>query len=355
MIRRFHWFAVVAAFVVLSGACSPPDATPQGASAPEATDTGVVVAEIGGQPVTSEQLDAWIRDDLFRRETANKAPAELFTLRSESLDRMLDERVLDAEAKKQNLTPEALLDKEAKAGAPVSDEEVNAFYEQNKGRMGNATLEQIAPRIRSFLQERQAGTAREAYIASLRDKAGVVTKMEAPRVKVSTEGMSRGPEDAPITIVEFSDYQCPFCKRAEPVVEEVLKRYPDQVRFVYRHFPLDQIHPRARPAAEASMCASEQGKFWEYHEAVFSGQGLEEADLFAYGEATGLDKEKFKSCMEERRFKDAVDADYQAGREAGVSGTPAFFINGIMLSGAQPVDKFSAVIDQELKSAEKGS
>jgi len=160
-----------------------------------------------------------------------------------------------------------------------------------------------------------------------------------------------GPEDAPVTIVEFSDYQCPYCKRAEPVIKQVLERYPEQVRFVYRHFPLDRIHPQARPAAEAAACADEQGLFWEFHEQLFAPDAkFDDTALEAYAVEAGVDMDGFRSCLGERRTQALVEGDLQAGRSAGVSGTPAFFVNGIRLTGARPFDEFVELIEQELAS-----
>jgi protein-disulfide isomerase len=354
MRRRFRLAAASALASALCLACTPRDATPQASKAPPTAEQAVVVAEMGGKPVTSGELDEWMRDDLFQREVASKGKTELFDLRSDALQRMLDERLLRAEAEQQKLSVDDLFAKQASSSGAVSEDAVKEFYEQNKARMGSSTLEQIGPRIRSYLEEQQASKARETYVGGLREKAGVAIKLVAPRVEVAGDGPSRGPANAPVTIIEFSDYQCPFCQRAEPIVQEVLKRYPDKVRLVFRHFPLP-MHPNARPAAEAALCANEQGKFWEFHEKVFSGKGLEEADLAGYASAAGIDAEKFKACVAERRFKDKVDADAKAGSEAGVSGTPAFFVNGIMLSGAMPVEKFSAIIESELKNPKAGS
>jgi protein-disulfide isomerase len=352
MDRRLRFAFTAVSAVGFSLACTPRDATPQAAKGPASADASVVVAEIAGTPVTSGELDAWIREDLFQRETTNKGKAELFEFKNDALERMLDEKVLAAEAAKQKLSADELLAKEAQASGAVSEDAVKAFYEQNKARMGSSTFEQIAPRIRRFLEERQLGETQAKYVAGLREKAGVTNKLETPRIAVATEGPSLGKADAPVTIVEFSDYQCPFCKRAEPIVQEVLKKYPDQVRFVFRHFP--SIRSTRAPALPPASCAN-GGRFWQFHEKVFAGDGLEEADLEAYGQAAGVDAEKFKTCVAERRFQDQVEADAAAGREAGVSGTPAFFVNGIMLSGAKPVEEFSAVIDRELAGPKKGS
>ncbi len=356
MRRRFRLAAASVLASALCLACTPRDATPQASTSkvPATAEQAVVVAEMGGKPVTSGELDEWMREDLFQREVASKGKTELFELRSDALERMLDERLLRAEAEQQKLSVDDLVAKQASSSDAVTEDAVKAFYEQNKARMGSSTLEQIAPRIRSFLEQQQAGKARETFVTALREKAGVSIKLVAPRVEVAGDGPSRGPANAPVTIVEFSDYECPFCQRAEPILQEVLKRYPDKVRLVFRHFPLP-MHPNARPAAEAALCANEQGKFWEFHEKVFSGKGLEEADLKGYASAAGIDAEKFEACVAERRFKDKVDADAKAGSEAGVSGTPAFFVNGIMLSGAMPVEKFSAIIESELKNPKAGS
>ena len=174
--------------------------------------------------------------------------------------------------------------------------------------------------------------------------------IEAPRQTVAAaNGAAKGPASAPIEIIEFSDFQCPFCQRANPTVTQVLNTYGDRIHFVYRHFPLGN-HPNARPAAEASQCAAEQGKFWQYHDALFANPSkLADADLKQRAAELGLDTTRFNACVDTHKFKAQVDADMQAGEEAGVNGTPAFFVNGRMLSGAQPFDAFKRLIDEELE------
>src|SRR5262249_54795509 len=158
----------------------------------------------------------------------------------------------------------------------------------------------------------------------------------------------KGPTAARVHIVEFSDFQCPYCLRAHPVVTQVLNTYGDRVRLVYRHYPLEG-HPDARPAAEASACAAEQGKFWEYHDRLFAEQQhLAATDLKKLAGQLGLDSGKFDVCFEKHRYAGDVDADIAAGNDAGVDGTPAFFINGRPVSGAQPFEVFKRVIDDEL-------
>ena len=173
---------------------------------------------------------------------------------------------------------------------------------------------------------------------------------EPHRYEVASEGFpSIGPEDAPITIVEFSDYQCPYCRRwHEQVYEPLLAAYPGKIRVVYRHFPLTSIHPDAFPAAEASMCANEQNAFWQFHDKLFSSDSLGSSVYSQYAQDIGLDMAAFDSCITEQKFKDTVQADLDFAVDLGVRSTPTFFINGLAIVGAQPLDIFKQVIDKEL-------
>ncbi|MGC4080780.1 MAG: DsbA family protein [Vicinamibacterales bacterium] len=170
-----------------------------------------------------------------------------------------------------------------------------------------------------------------------------------PRFEVSDGGRpARGNTSAPIELIEFSDFQCPFCQRANPTVEQVLKTYGSQIKFVYRHYPLPN-HPNARPAAEAAACAEVQGKFWEYHDRLFANPSkLADADLKAHAAALGLDTATFNTCFDNRQQKTGIDKDMADGEAVGVTGTPAFFVNGRAIEGAQPFESFKRVIDEEL-------
>ena len=161
---------------------------------------------------------------------------------------------------------------------------------------------------------------------------------------------SLGPADAPVTIVEFSDYQCPYCRKwyAE-VYTRLMSDYKGKIRFVYRDFPLTSIHPEALPAAEAANCANEQGAYWGYHDALFSMQFELGPDTYMqYASALGLDLQKFQTCIKEKRYSREIQADQNYALDLGVQSTPTFFINGIPLVGAQPYAAFKQVIDKEL-------
>jgi len=159
---------------------------------------------------------------------------------------------------------------------------------------------------------------------------------------------SFGPPNAKVTIVEFSDFQCPYCKMFnDDTLAQLKKTYGDRVRFVYRDFPLDSIHPYARTAAEAAQCAHEQGNFWEYHDVLFANQqALTIPDLKRYAQQLGLDTQRFNSCVDSHKYQASVEADVQEGNRLHVSGTPTFFINGRALVGAQPFEAFRSAISE---------
>jgi len=164
---------------------------------------------------------------------------------------------------------------------------------------------------------------------------------------------ARGPENALVTIIEFSDFQCPYSKRYfDETLPLILSNYGDQVRYVFRDFPLTSIHPQAEKAAEAAECAGEQGKFWEYHDMLFQNQkALEIIDLKAYAVELGLDESAFNFCLDSDKYADEVGKDIEDGKSYGVGGTPTVFINGRKVVGALPYTTWQSVIDEELAKA----
>ena len=181
-------------------------------------------------------------------------------------------------------------------------------------------------------------------------QAPVTAEPQYIRYDIPTEGSyARGPEDAPITIVEFSDFQCPFCKRwHDEVYEPLLAAYPGQIRFVYRHLPLTSIHPDAQSAAQAAMCAGEQDAFWEFHEKLFSSATLGNATYMQYAQELRLNTASFENCLTNNTYEAQIQEDSDFALDLGISSTPTFFINGLAVVGAQPIDVFKQVIDKEL-------
>src|SRR6266540_1918344 len=211
-----------------------------------------------------------------------------------------------------------------------------------------------APITEAEVDRAAEGQLRASYVRELRQKAGVKVLLEPLRVAVDVTGRPiRGNKDAPVTIVEFSDFQCPFCSRARPTVNKVRETYGDKVRVIFRNFPLS-IHPQAQKAGEAAGCAGEQGKFWEMHDRLFANQAkLQVPDLKEHAAVLGLDPEAFRQCLDSGRHTADLQRDAEAGTGYGVSGTPSFFINGRPLVGAQPFESFAQVIDDELERVPK--
>jgi protein-disulfide isomerase len=264
------------------------------------------------------------------------------------------EKLVQAEAKKRGLANEdAFIKAEIEDKVPQpSDAEINKIFEQAKGSgqlPPEVTVEQVKPEIIKMLTEQTKRDRAQALFGELKSKAEVQTMLPEKRVEVAATGPAKGPEGAPITIVEFSDFQCPFCSKANASVDEVMKAYEGKVRVVFRHFPLS-FHAEAPKAAEASLCADDQKKFWEYHDKLFANQSaLKVDDLKKHAADLGLDTARFNECLDSGKKAETVKKDMADGEKVGVTGTPAFFINGVMLSGAVPAEEFKSIIDAELK------
>jgi protein-disulfide isomerase len=229
---------------------------------------------------------------------------------------------------------------------------VLGFYLAQSGRLNRPLDDALKAQVRESIKQTQTRQLREEYIKGLRDENKVVVLLSPPRVQVAHDPKRLlGNPKAPVMIVEFSDYQCPYCHQIEPTVKKILAKYGDKVSFSYRDFPLTAIHQNAMIAAEASRCAEEQGKFWEYHDQLFASSSLEKNSLIDYARNLKLDDKQFDSCLTAEKYKADIDKDEQEGRTAGVNGTPGFFINGVFVNGAKPESEFTSVIDDELGRA----
>src|SRR5215207_5184582 len=194
-----------------------------------------------------------------------------------------------------------------------------------------------------------SGTAAQAN-GPIVDSPVITEEPQYTRYDIPTAGFpSLGPADAPITIVEFSDYQCPFCRRwHDEVYEPLLAAYPGQIKMVYRHLPLTSIHPDAMSAAEAAMCAGEQDSYWQYHEKLFSSESLGNSVYLQYAQDLGLNTTMFEACLTDHKYQQAIEKDSSFAIDLGINSTPTFFINGLAVVGAQPLDVFKQVINKEL-------
>jgi protein-disulfide isomerase len=348
--RTLHALAV-AAFA--SVACKTGGGAPAGKGG-VSIDPGTKVAEVDGQPVTYADLQADKEVGPKVRAAEVKALTDLYDQRRGLLDEMISRRLLESEAKSKGKTLDQWFQTEYMNTVPdPSDDEARAFYESNKAQMPQGQpFEELKPRLKQVVKQQKLRENMSKMLDQLRDKHHVQVALEPPelpRIEVEAKGPARGPGGAPVTIVEFSDFQCPFCGREAPVIERLMKEYDGKVRLVFRHYPLD-FHPFAAKAAEAGVCAADQGKFWEIHDKMFANQQkLAVEDLKGYAKAIGLDSVKFDKCLDSGEKKPVVDEDQKAGNQAGVNGTPAFFVNGIFINGAVPYEQIKQTVDRELK------
>jgi protein-disulfide isomerase len=304
-----------------------------------------VVAEVNGEAITRAQLEEEAAPHLARLRQ------EEYDIRRQVLEGLIADRLMEVAARSQGISTEELIRRNVEEGLPTPPPgQLEEIYERNQARFTGQTREQAFATIQELLQERVVAERRRDFEQSLREKAAVNVHLEPPRTVVDIpEGASAtGPEDAPVTIVEFTDYQCPFCHRAQGVIDQILEEYGDDVRLVHLDFPL-QNHPGAVPAARAARCAGEQGRFWDYHRSLMTQKGeLDEADLAGRAAALELDQGRFRQCLASDRHLEAIQAEAEQGSRLGVTGTPAYFINGRMISGAQPFRAFADIIEDEL-------
>ncbi len=306
------------------------------------------IATVEGQPV--------YRSDLPGSEAARmlQVRRQEYKAESDALETLIRRKVVEIEAKKQGLTVEQLYQKEvdSKIQEP-SDDEARGYYFAVKSRT-TLPFETLEPQIKRLLKADEVQQARAKYADSLRAKANVTVLLQPPTVELGADDPERieGNPQAPVTIVEFGDFQCPFCGRVEPTLMDLLKKYKGNVKLAFRDFPLSTIHPLAEGAAEAGRCAEDQRKFWPMHDAMFADQSkLKQDDLIKTAERLGMNGASFAACLKSGKDRAAIQKDVAAGMTAGVTGTPAFFINGRFLDGALPEKEFEKIIDSELSAA----
>ena len=340
--------------------------------------SGDVLVTINGTPLTRKDLNDGM--DTRNRMRLYQAENQYYRSLQGVLDGAVQDRLLEMEAKKHGISKEELLKREVEEKIPkVSDAEVNKMYKERetqikqifKQRYKNQKMPseaEIKESLKGQLAARKKGERSQTYLAKLQSKYKVEYHMaqpEPPRVEVGTGPNPKmmGSKDAKVTIIAFSDFECPYCMRAVPTIHEIEKEYGNEVQIVFRDFPLS-FHATAQKQAEAASCAHDQGKFWPYHDKLFTqeaqqkikssskqnqGKGLETA-LTAMATEIGLDGGKFSQCLSSGEKAQRVQADLQAGQEAGINSTPSFVVNGRLVAGAQPFSEFKKIIDEELKA-----
>jgi protein-disulfide isomerase len=307
---------------------------------------GEPLAELDGEAITSEEVEKAIAAQLSKLEE------QIYSLKRQKVEELIIERLLAREAAKRGVTVQALLDAEVTTKvALVTEQEIETFYQANKAGLkgGEATVQE---QIRAHLQRQKLAAQRRAFLEILRSQANVLVHLKAPavfRAEISVDGAPfKGPATAPVTIVEFSDFHCPFCQRVLPTLTQLESQYGDKVKLVFRDYPIDNLHPAARKAHEAARCAHDQGKFWAYHDLLFANAPKASPEhLKTYAQDVGLDVPAFEQCVNSGAYQAAVQRDVEEGTRVGVTGIPAFFINGRLVSGAQPLESFVRVVEEE--------
>jgi len=302
------------------------------------------VATVGDQVLYPEDYLPQIQAQL------NDLRKQEYELKLKSLENAINKRLLKAEAQKRGMTEEEFLKKEvdSKVAEPTQEERDQAVVAQMFGTGAPSNIG--SGQFDEGLRQEKVQQARDEYFAGLRERAGVKIYLLPDQVDVTYDpARVRGNPDAQITMIEFSDFQCPFCLQAYTTVKNILKKYDGKVKLAYRDLPLQPVPAGMAGSAEAARCAGEQGKYWEYHDLLFENQDeIGEGAFLDHAENLKLDQDRFKACLESGQFKTQVQGDFQEGIRLGIKGTPAFFINGVMVSGAQPQSEFEDIIDAEL-------
>lgn len=302
------------------------------------------IATFAGQAITASQLEAEAGTRLLKvRNEEYKIKAEL--ARDMAFGKLQDAAALKLgierlELYRQNVT--------AKAGEPAK-EEVDDLLKRYRAQLPTDDT-QARQQVVQFLQEQRTRAREQAWRRELLGDGGFRLLIEPPRarVSISAKDPARGSAGAPITVVEFSDFQCPFCSRVQSSVQRLQQVYGAKVRLVFKQYPL-AMHQHARFAAEAALCAGQQGKFWEMHDWLFANQQkIAPEAIRAAAPELKLDPAEFGACLDQKTFAGKVDEDMKLGESLGVTGTPAFLVNGRLIEGAQPFEAFQEVIDDEL-------
>lgn len=306
-----------------------------------------VAASVGGEQILEKDLNAGIENDVYEAEL------KVYEIKFGKLQAMLLEKFMNQDPNKKGLTNDEFLNKFIAKDVKVTDADIEKFIKERQIPKDQINPE-IKERIKQFLEVEAKKVSVDKWIAEKTKKTPVevyIHKPMRPAFDVTVgNAPSKGSADAKVTIVEFSDFQCPFCSKAAATVAEVEKKYGNKVRVVFKNYPLP-FHSQAKIAATAALCAHEQNPklFWKMHDGMFADQAkLDRDNLIATAKKIGAKDAEFKACLDSDKYKGAIEADMAEGQKLGIKSTPTFFINGKLVSGAQPLEVFSEVIDEEL-------
>jgi protein-disulfide isomerase len=319
-----------------------PDAKPK--------DGQDIIAVINGNRVIREkEIDEVVGSPLYNLQE------RIYNLRKKALEDLVVQILLKEEAAKRGISEDQLRKQLMPAKVDVKQSDVDKAYADILGTLENMSKDEAKQRIRLDLEGRMKLERYKAAVADLVGKAKIemlLSEPVPPSSRINAEGPSRGPRDAPVTVVEFSDFQCPYCKQAASSLKPLIESYGSKVKWVFKQMPLP-IHADAFRAAQASLCASEQGKFWEYHDVLFASGELSEEELKKHASNLGLRLDEFNTCLSSEASANIVRRDMQEAMKADVQGTPTYFVNGRILRGFKSTDDFKKTIDQALQQGQR--
>lgn len=305
-----------------------------------------ILATVDGEKITNEEVLNLAKQRMVKIES------QIYDIKRSVIEELIDQKLLNKEAKKKSKTVSDLFNEVQNKAGNVTEDEARAIFELQKNRQFKGqTFDDVKKNLMAQLLQQKRQLAVNDYLEGLRQNATVQINLKRPRFDVSTDDdPAIGKKNAPVVLVEFSEFQCPFCKKARPVIDKILNTYGDKVYYVFRDFPLS-FHKQAKGAANAANCAGDQGKYWDYSRELWTTQGSHtEEELPRLAKKLKLNMDEFEKCVEGKKYYDEIESDLNDGSDAGVSGTPAYFINGVFLSGAQPFERFKELIDEELKT-----
>jgi protein-disulfide isomerase len=306
-----------------------------------------LVARIAGEDISYDEAFSGLENEIFEAEM------KVYEIKENRIRAMIVEKFMSKDPRKENLSNDEFLVKYVANNITIADQQIDAFVKEREIPAEHVN-DQMKQRIREYLENEQRHGAVEAWIAEKTAKEPVEIYLNKPSRPVFEVEVGDAPimggKNARVTIVEFSDFQCPFCARGANVMTEVKKKYGDKVKVAFKNFPLP-FHHHARSASTAGLCVHEQKAdlYWKMHDLMFEDQqGLEQDGLIAKARTLNIDMDKFTDCLTSGKFDAMIDQDIEQGQKLGVKSTPTFFVNGMMVTGAQPLEEFSKLIDQEL-------
>jgi protein-disulfide isomerase len=299
-----------------------------------------VVARVSGADLTLSDLQQDEGGKLLQAEY------QYYLNERKALEELIDNRLLGDEARKKNITLEQLLETEVYKGVKdPTEDQLEVYYE---GLDTQEPYQSVREDVLQHIRELRRTKARAAYVDQLRKQAKINVMLMPPSAQVNvSKAYARGSENAPVVLVEFADYQCPYCQKVNPQIQQLKKEYGDSLTVIYKDFPLP-MHHGSEKAAEASRCAGEQGKFWEYHDVLFYSKLLDVDALKEHARVLKLDGDRFDTCLDSGAETGAVKKDLDEAKSLGLTGTPSFFVNGHFFSGVVDYAALKDIVNQQL-------